>query len=350
MGRYDERNKGSNSTGEHQELPENSYAESCKGNLNGKDGKMDQGDDKGPGSEGKGPGSDGKGPGGIGQTALTIHLRVAALCLATFLLYAGYFLIIPVMTSLNGNIGFIASACLWLTFVPSSLFVSPLVVKVLEWKISILVAFISYLMFFSANFYPSWYTLVPAAAATGFTASFFWIGALSFLTIASRRMKDIKGVSFEHTLSRYQGLFFFSFYLSAVVGSLVNTLFLLSDQLLTDNPHSNMSNTSCDIETSPSEVSTWAYYGFVATATCTSIGAIIIVAIIPPMPGEASVCITVKGISCSSVFQETKLSVKTFLRMIVKPKVFLSLPMSVYAGLLPSFFFGIFSKVVCHVY
>ena len=349
MGRYEERSKGSNSTGEHQE---NSDAESCnnEGNLNGKDGKMDQDDGKGAGSDGKGAGSAGKGPGGDGKGALTIHLRVAALCLATFLLYAGYYLITSVMTSLNGNIGFIASACLWLTFVPSSLFVSPMVVKVLEWKISILVAFVTYLTFFSANFYPSWYTLVPAAAATGFNASFFWIGALSFLTIASRRMKDIKGVSFEHTLSHYQGVFFFSFYLSAVVGSLVSTLFLLSDQLLTDRPHSNTSNTSCDIETSPSEVSTWAYYGFVATATCTTIGATIIVAIIPPMPGETSVCITAKAVSCASVFQETKLSVKTFLRMIIKPKVFLSLPMNIYAGLLQGFFLGIFSKVVCHVY
>ncbi|GAQ79101.1 unc-93 homolog A [Klebsormidium nitens] len=105
-------------------------------------------------------------------------------------------------------------------------FLAPLFVHWLGAKNALLLGLTGYWAFVAANLVPTWFTLVPASAYLGFTASILWVAEGTYLTSAARAHSASCGSPEESTIGEFNGVFWAVFASNQVVGNLL-ALFLL---------------------------------------------------------------------------------------------------------------------------
>ena len=125
----------------------------------------------------------------------------------------------------SGGIGLTNLVILYVFFVLFGFF-SPGVLKILGTKYSMLVGLICFLLYTFANFYPSWYLLVPASVLTGMASALLWSAASSHIVevavIVSPKLSKDK----DHLISLFTGIFFCCFQISQIPGNLASSLVL----------------------------------------------------------------------------------------------------------------------------
>lgn len=125
----------------------------------------------------------------------------------------------------SGGLGLANLTILYVFFTLFGFF-SPGVLKILGTKYSMLVGHICFLLYTFANFYPSWYLLVPASVMTGMASALIWSAASSHIVevaviVAPKLNKDR-----DHLISLFTGIFFCCFQLSQIPGNLASSLIL----------------------------------------------------------------------------------------------------------------------------
>ncbi|XP_072000198.1 protein unc-93 homolog A-like [Engystomops pustulosus] len=99
-----------------------------------------------------------------------------------------------------------------------------------------------YIIYTLANFYPRWYTLVPASVLLGLGGSPFWTAKCTYLTFTARRYALRSGKKDMHVINQYFGIFFFVFQSSRIWGNLISSLVL---NLAQPNDEKIWNNTDC---------------------------------------------------------------------------------------------------------
>ena len=92
-----------------------------------------------------------------------IYLSLVALSLAWTFQFTSYFSIANLQSTLNqdGDLGTTCLALLYLVLLASCFFFPSFIINIFGLKWGILLSQVAYLAFAAANFYPTWFTLVP---------------------------------------------------------------------------------------------------------------------------------------------------------------------------------------------
>ncbi len=111
-----------------------------------------------------------------------------------------------------------------------------------KWTIAI--SFLTYIPFIAAQFYPRFYTLVPAALAVGLGGAPLWCAKCTYLTVISEAFSAIKNgaIKLEVIIVRFFGLFFIFYQLAQVWGNLLSSTVLSSSIGDTNSSLPNMTN------------------------------------------------------------------------------------------------------------
>ncbi|KAJ6616193.1 UNC93-like protein [Pseudolycoriella hygida] len=111
-------------------------------------------------------------------------------------------------------------------------------------KWTIAVSFLFYIPFIAAQFYPRFYTLVPAGLAVGFGGGPLWCAKCTYLTVISEAFSAISfgNIKLEVAIVRFFGLFFIFYQLAQVWGNLLSSTVLSSTIGDVESLSENMTN------------------------------------------------------------------------------------------------------------
>lgn len=86
-------------------------------------------------------------------------------------------------------------------------------------------SFVAYMPFLAAQFYPRFYTLVPAGLAVGFGGGPLWCAKCTYLTVVAEAFSAIINGETNHEVLvvRFFGLFFLFYQMAQVWGNLISS-------------------------------------------------------------------------------------------------------------------------------
>jgi hypothetical protein len=107
------------------------------------------------------------------------------------------------------------------------------------------VAIFCHLVYIVANYFSSFYTIIPASLIQGVGSALLWNGLCTYITEIGLNEASIKSKSTNAVLSRYFGIFFLILQFSMVLGNLVSSIILSqTSDLLDGSQFTTVSNHS----------------------------------------------------------------------------------------------------------
>jgi len=85
------------------------------------------------------------------------------------------------------------------------------------------VSFIAYMPFIGAQFYPKFYTMIPAGLLVGLGGGPLWCGKCTYLSVVSEIYSELTQVPAETLVVRFFGIFFMLFQCAQVWGNLISS-------------------------------------------------------------------------------------------------------------------------------
>ena len=146
--------------------------------------------------------------------------------------FTSYISLRNLQSSLNhsGGLGLYSLCLLYLTFCFSCIFSTTLVLKVRPKK-TLIICFIGFLVYALCNFHASYYTLFPAAVIAGFCLANSFTAQATYLANIGVSYAKASGEAVEHTLSRFNGIFYMIFQSSQVIGGVLSSVVLMAQPL-----------------------------------------------------------------------------------------------------------------------
>ena len=103
---------------------------------------------------------------------------------------------------------------------------APMFIRSFGAKNALLAAWVIFAIFIAMNFYPTFYTLVPAAALKGVISGSMWTSQGLYLAPAGKAYADMFGIDVHSAMSKLNGIFFMFYETSQVTGNLISSLVL----------------------------------------------------------------------------------------------------------------------------
>lgn len=150
-------------------------------------------------------------------------------------------------SSLNADeaLGTLTLASIYASLIISNILLPSFVIKLLSIKWTICLSFITYMPFILAQFYPRFYTMIPAGLLVGLGGGPLWCAKCTYLTIISRAYSKVVGLTQEVVYPKFFGVFFMFYAMSQVWGNLISSAVLSSGQGgNTDLVSENLANAS----------------------------------------------------------------------------------------------------------
>ncbi|XP_071854941.1 protein unc-93 homolog A-like [Apostichopus japonicus] len=164
-------------------------------------------------------------------TKRRINRNVIVISFSFLLLFTAFQALSNLQSSINcdAGLGLASLSTIYATLILSSMFVPSIMIRYLGLKWTLAIAMVCYAIYTLANYFPSWGTLIPASALVGFAAAPLWTAKATYLTTLGRRYAQIGKSAPEAIINRYFGIFFLFFQSSQIIGNLVSSLVLKSD-------------------------------------------------------------------------------------------------------------------------
>ena len=281
------------------------------------------------------------------------YKNVYGLSLAYVVLFTAFIGLQNLQSSINsaGGLGLATLSIVYAMFIAAG-FITPAFLKLFGTKYSLLFGFICHLIYTLTNYYPSWYTLVPASILIGFALGPLWAAASTHLAEVAVMVAPSLGKKQDYLISKFTGLFFFFFQFSQVPGNLASSLILFpytKDDVIDSGVNLNISNESseesesggtCNILTSQSFDVTYlyilvsVYVGFIVT------GIVLLLVFVDRLPSNNSFFSAEKKLELY-----LKEPLIELLKVLKDVKMLLIAPMVVYNGMELAFAFGTFTEV-----
>ncbi|XP_067670327.1 protein unc-93 homolog A-like [Haliotis asinina] len=157
----------------------------------------------------------------------TFKKNLIVLCASFILIFSSFRAIQNLQSSVNtaSNLGIITMSCVHGTTVLTCL-LAPVVINIFSAKWSLALGMLCYLIWFGANFYPRFYTLIPTALLAGLGQGILWTAEISYvlkLAFDSARVtKDL----LEHEMFRFHGIFLACFQTTHIWGNLISSILI----------------------------------------------------------------------------------------------------------------------------
>lgn len=128
-------------------------------------------------------------------------------------------------SSVNADegLGTASMATIYFSLILSNVFLPVVMIRLLGCKWAVAVSFIAYMPFIGAQFYPKFYTMIPAGLLVGFGGGPLWCGKCTYLSVVSEIYSELTNVPAETLVVRFFGLFFMIFQFAQVWGNLISS-------------------------------------------------------------------------------------------------------------------------------
>ncbi len=147
------------------------------------------------------------------------------LAVAFMLTFTAYGSLQNLQSSLNYDNGLgLASLSVIYGCLTVSCLLAPVVIRALGTKWTIVVGLTSYILYTAANFYPEFYTLIPAAALLGVAAGPLWAAQGTYLTTLAISLSDYINDVPETVINQFNGIFFLFFQSNQIWGNLLSSV------------------------------------------------------------------------------------------------------------------------------
>ena len=159
---------------------------------------------------------------------IRIHVKnLVALSVTFFLIQSAFLALQNLASSLyaTGGLGLASLATIYFFYAVSCL-IAPVVIRYIGTKWALVAAVSMYCVYIAMNFYPEYFTLIPAAIIMGMGAGPMWSSQGTHLTTSAINLADITSETHEAVINRFNGVFNLIFLAGQVPGNLVSSLVL----------------------------------------------------------------------------------------------------------------------------
>ncbi|XP_043269750.1 UNC93-like protein [Venturia canescens] len=131
-------------------------------------------------------------------------------------------------SSINADesLGTFTLASIYGSLIFSNIFLPVLMISWLGCKWTISLTFIAYMPFIAAQFYPKFYTMIPAGLAVGLGGGPLWCAKCTYLTVVSEAYATVSDLGADVLVTRFFGLFFMFYQMAQVWGNLISSAVL----------------------------------------------------------------------------------------------------------------------------
>lgn len=154
-----------------------------------------------------------------------IVLSISFMCVFT-----AYLSLRNLQSSLNheGGLGLYALSSVYGFLFIGCMFATTVVEK-LRPKTTMVVMFNGFLLYVLANFYPSYYTLIPVSCVVGCCLAGLWTAHATYLTNMSLRYAEMTAEPLSDVLSHFNGIFFTFFQFAQIIGGIISSVVLMKE-------------------------------------------------------------------------------------------------------------------------
>lgn len=133
-------------------------------------------------------------------------------------------------SSINAKdgLGTISLSVIYAALVVSCIFVPTYVIRRLTVKWTLCLSMLCYAPYIAAQFYPRFYTLVPAGMLVGLGAAPMWASKATYLTQLGQVYAKLTDQAIEAIIVRFFGFFFLAWQTAELWGNLISSLVLSS--------------------------------------------------------------------------------------------------------------------------
>ncbi|XP_064466797.1 protein unc-93 homolog A-like isoform X2 [Ornithodoros turicata] len=144
------------------------------------------------------------------------------------LLFTSFQSLQNLQSSINAeeNLGTTALAVLYMTQVVSSMFVPAYVIHLMGLKYALATSMLLYCTYFLSNFYPTWYTMIPAAVLVGASAAPMWTSKCAILAYLAGEYAALNNQDVSNVVTRFFSVFFMLFQTAQIWGNLISSVVL----------------------------------------------------------------------------------------------------------------------------
>lgn len=121
------------------------------------------------------------------------------------------------------GLGTVSLATIYFSLILSNVFLPVVTIRLLGCKWAMAVSFIAYMPYIGAQFYPTFYTMIPAGLLVGFGGGPLWCGKCTYLSVVSEIYTELTNVPADTVVIRFFGIFFMIFQLAQVWGNLISS-------------------------------------------------------------------------------------------------------------------------------
>lgn len=108
----------------------------------------------------------------------------------------------------------------------SNIFLPALIISWLGCKWTMSVSIVAYMPFIISQFYPKFYTMIPAGLLVGLGGGPLWCAKCTYLTVAAEAYATVSEIAADVLVTRFFGLFFMFYQMAQVWGNLISSAVL----------------------------------------------------------------------------------------------------------------------------
>ncbi|XP_014680666.1 PREDICTED: protein unc-93 homolog A-like [Priapulus caudatus] len=173
---------------------------------------------------------------------------------AFMLLFTAYLAVQNLQSSLNAEagLGTASLSVIYIGLILSCLFVPVPLMDMLGCKWTICLSILCYSPYMAANFYASWWTLMPTAFILGVGGAPLWAAKCTYLSQIASDYADLTKQSREAVISMFFGVFFMFFQSGQIWGNLISASIFKTD--IVDRDVDEEEITDCGVHFCPDHV------------------------------------------------------------------------------------------------
>jgi len=85
------------------------------------------------------------------------------------------------------------------------------------------ISILAYMPFIASQFYPKFYTMIPAGLLVGLGGGPLWCAKCTYLTVAAEAYSTVSDIAADVLVTRFFGLFFMFYQMAQVWGNLISS-------------------------------------------------------------------------------------------------------------------------------
>ena len=157
------------------------------------------------------------------------------LSLSFFFIFCSYLSVRNLQSSIieDSSLAFFALSCVYASLFIGCFFATSIVQRVRP-KRTMVLCMCNYIFYIAANFYPHYYTLVPASLCVGFCMGILWTAQATYLTNIAACYAELTGKVLRNVVSKFNGTFFGIFGISQIIGGIITATVLMQNEIVTD--------------------------------------------------------------------------------------------------------------------